>query len=87
MRVSLLISVVLACAVLTGCNDQEAENRAKLAEERAVAAEKRAAVAEEKLLILEKQLSEDAERAKREAQAKENRYRKSKDIDWLKEFR
>lgn len=87
MRITLLACCLVSTLFLFACTDQEAENRAKLAEERAVAAEKRAAIAEERALILEKQLAENAERAKREAQAKESRFKKSDEIDWLKEFR
>ena len=87
MRFALLSIGMLASLFLFGCTDQEAENRAKLAEERAVAAEKRAVIAEERVLILEKQLSENTERAKREAEAKKSTYKKSDDINWLKEFR
>lgn len=45
-----------------------------------MAAEKRAVIAEERVLMLEKQLSENSERAKREAEAKKSTYRKSDDV-------
>lgn len=64
------------------CTDQEAEKRIQAAEERAVTAEKRATVAEERVLMLEKKLSENDERAAREAKAKESRYQKSSGRGW-----
>ena len=73
MRITVLACCLVSTLFLFACTDQEAE-------ERAVAAEKRAAIAEERVLILEKQLTENTERAKREAQAKESRYKKSDDI-------
>ena len=66
MRITLLACCLVSTLFLFACTDQEAENRA--------------AIAEERVLILEKQLTENAERAKREAQAKESRYKKSDDI-------
>lgn len=82
MRKIFLFFVCCGLLILSACTDQEAENRAKLAEERAVAAEKRAAIAEERVLILEKQLSENTERAKREAEAKKSTFKKSSGIGW-----
>lgn len=79
-----MFSTILTTLFLFACTDQELENRAKLAEERAIAAEKRASIAEERVLILEKKLADNAERALREAQAKESRYKKSEDTDWSK---
>lgn len=80
MRIALICSCVITSLFLFACTDQEAENRIKLAEERAMAAEKRAVIAEERVLMLEKQLSENSERAKREAEAKKSTYRKSDDV-------
>lgn len=82
MRVTLLFFVVLTSSLLLACTDQEAEKRAQIAEARAIAAEKRATIAEERVLILEKKLSENAERAAREAEAKKSTYRKSSGKGW-----
>ena len=82
MHKALLFFVSCGVLILSACTDQDAEHRAKLAEQRAVAAEKRAAVAEERVLMLEKQLSENTERAKREAEAKKSTYKKSSGKTW-----
>lgn len=87
MRIALFLTAIMTCSLLFACTDQEAEKRIQAAEERAVAAEKRAAVAEERLLILEKKITENEERARKEKIAKESRYQKSDNVDWLKEFR
>ncbi len=83
MRISLLLtSMITISLLLFACTDQDAEKRIQAAEERAVAAEKRAVVAEERVLMLEKKLTENAERAAREAKAKESRYEKSSGRIW-----
>ena len=80
MRIHFICSCMVLSLILIYCTDQEAEKRIQAAEERALAAEKRAAIAEERLLMCEKSLSDDIERAKREAEAKKSTYKKSDDI-------
>ena len=80
MRIPYICSCIVMSLLLISCTDQEAEKRIQAAEERALAAEKRAAIAEERLLMCEKSLSDDIERAKREAEAKKSTYKKSDDI-------
>jgi len=80
MRIALMCFCMITTLLLLSCTDQEAEKRIQAAEERALAAEKRATVAEERLLMCEKKLSDNVERAKREAEAKRSTYRKSDDI-------
>lgn len=78
----LVLLVIGAISILSGCTDQEAEKRAQLAEERAVAAEKRAAVAEEKLLILEKKIKDNATWSEADRKATESRHEKSSGRGW-----